>query len=176
MIRGSWSVSLASYETKKHEIKRVIYQKISSLTLWHTGYFYLEEVFNPFRVVAVALSTDSLHFFDLARFTGSLDVLKMNIRLLAEIHDGPKEVKQALDRDSRGETRQRSAQSMMTMHMTSSLHKKRQICSFNTFSCCNSIWPKSANKPPLMCDTYPHNSWRIQRAPLMPESPVAHDT
>ncbi|KAF3851320.1 hypothetical protein F7725_013092 [Dissostichus mawsoni] len=35
-----------------------------------------QEVFNPLRVVAVALSTDSLHFFDLACFAGSLDVLK----------------------------------------------------------------------------------------------------
>ncbi len=76
------------------------------------GSFYLEEVFNPLRVVAVALSTDSLHFFDLARLTGSLDVLKVNVRLLAEIHNRPKEVKQALKRDGRGETAQTSAQSM----------------------------------------------------------------
>lgn len=84
---------------------------IKSLTL---RIFHLEEVFHPLRVIAVALSTDSLHFFDLARFTGSLDVLKVNIRLLAEIHNRPEEVKQALDRDGRGETEQRSAQSLFT--------------------------------------------------------------
>lgn len=76
--------------------------------------FYLEEVFNPLWVVAVALSTDSLHFFDLACFAGSLDVLKVNVRLLAEIHNRPKEVKQTLNRDGRGETAQKSAQSMIT--------------------------------------------------------------
>ena len=65
--------------------------------------FYLEEVFNPLRVVTVALSTDPFHFFDLACFAGSLDVLKVNVRLLAEIHNRPKEVKQALNRDGGGE-------------------------------------------------------------------------
>lgn len=61
----------------------------------HSGSFYLQEVFNPLWVIAVALSTDSLHFFDLTCFTGSLDVLKVNVGLLAEIHNRPKEVKQA---------------------------------------------------------------------------------
>lgn len=48
---------------------------------------YLEEVFNPLGVITVALSADSLHFLDLAGLTSGLDVLKVNIRLLAEIHN-----------------------------------------------------------------------------------------
>lgn len=60
------------------------------------GSLYLQKVFNPVWVVTVAFSTDSLHFFDLAGLTGSLDVFKVNIGLLAEIHNRPKEVKQAL--------------------------------------------------------------------------------
>lgn len=58
--------------------------------------FYLEEVFNPLWVVAVALSTYSLHFFDLTRLTSSLDVFEVNVGFLAEIHDRAKEVKQTL--------------------------------------------------------------------------------
>lgn len=61
----------------------------------HSGSFYLQEVLNPLWVIAVALSADSLHFFDLTCFTGSLDVLKVNIGLLAKIHNRSKEVKQA---------------------------------------------------------------------------------
>lgn len=64
--------------------------------------FYLEEVFHSLWVVAVALSADSLHFLDLTSFAGSLDVLKVNIRLLTEIHNRSKEVKQTFDQDIRG--------------------------------------------------------------------------
>lgn len=94
--------------------KLLLNNKNQSSTFRPSGCFYLEEVFNPVRVVAVALSTDSLHFFDLTCFTGSLDVLEVNIGLLAEIHNRPKEVKQAFDRDGRGRIAQRSVQSMMT--------------------------------------------------------------
>lgn len=55
--------------------------------------FYLEEIFNPVWVIAVALSADSFHFFDLTSFTSSLDVFKVNVGLLAEIHNRPEEVK-----------------------------------------------------------------------------------
>lgn len=65
-------------------------------TFVHKGSPYLEEVFNPVWVIAVALPADSFHLFDLARLTGSLNVLEVDIGLLAEIHDGPQEVKQAL--------------------------------------------------------------------------------
>ena len=55
----------------------------------------LEESLDFLGVVAVALSADSLHFFDLARLAGSLDVLEMHICVLAEVHYGSEEVEQA---------------------------------------------------------------------------------
>lgn len=56
---------------------------------------YLEEVLDTLRVVAVALSTDSLHLFDLTRLAGGLDVFKVNFRLLTEVHNRAQEVEQA---------------------------------------------------------------------------------
>lgn len=55
---------------------------------------YLEEVLNTLRVIAVALSTDPLHLFDLARLAGSLNVFEMNVGILAEVYNGAQEVKQ----------------------------------------------------------------------------------
>lgn len=54
----------------------------------------LEEVLHAFGIVAVALSADSLHLFDLARFAGGLDVFEVDLWILAEVHNGPQEVKQ----------------------------------------------------------------------------------
>lgn len=68
--------------------------------------FYLKEVFNPLWVVTVALPADSLHFFDLTSFTSSLNVFKVNVGLLTEIHNRPKEVKQAFNRSFKKETEQ----------------------------------------------------------------------
>lgn len=55
---------------------------------------YLEEVLDSFGVVAVALSADPLHLFDLSRLAGSLDVLEVDLWVLAEINDGTQEVEQ----------------------------------------------------------------------------------
>lgn len=77
--------------------------KTSSEAHHNCNSFYLEEVFDSLWVVAVALSTDSLHFLDLTCLAGSLDVLKVNIGLLTEIHNRSKEVKQTFDQDIRGE-------------------------------------------------------------------------
>lgn len=55
---------------------------------------YLEEVLHTLRIVTVALSTDSLHFFDLTSFTGSLDVFEVNLWILTEVHNGAQEVEQ----------------------------------------------------------------------------------
>lgn len=55
---------------------------------------YLQEVLHTLWVVAVALSTDPLHLFDLARLAGCLDVLKVNFRVLTEIHNRAQEVEQ----------------------------------------------------------------------------------
>lgn len=103
--------------------------------------FYLEEVFNPLWVIAVALSTDSLHFFDLSCFTGSLDVLKVYIGLLAEIHNRPKEVKQAFDgrevagekstKDSLVNESLKPAQKQLNVHLTYSLALIQHVISLH---------------------------------------------
>ena len=54
----------------------------------------LEEVLDALGVVAVALTTDALHLFDLAGLTRGLDVLEVHLCVLAEVHNGSKEVKQ----------------------------------------------------------------------------------
>lgn len=53
---------------------------------------YLEEVLDALRVVAVALSADPLHLFDLARLAGSLDVFEVDLGVLAEVHNRAQEV------------------------------------------------------------------------------------
>lgn len=94
-------------------LKCVMLWKTSSETHHNCNSFYLEEVFDSLWVVAVALSTDSLHFLDLTCLAGSLDVLKVNIGLLTEIHNRSKEVKQTFDQDIRGEQQKRLAHSPM---------------------------------------------------------------
>ena len=54
----------------------------------------LEEVLHTLRIVAVTLSADSLHLFDLARLAGSLDIFEVNLGVLAEVHNGTQEVEQ----------------------------------------------------------------------------------
>lgn len=54
----------------------------------------LEEILHTFGVVAVALSADSLHLFDLTCLAGGLDVFEVDLGILAEVHDGTQEVKQ----------------------------------------------------------------------------------
>lgn len=55
---------------------------------------YLEKVLDTFRVVAVALSANPLDLLDLACLASSLDVLEVNFRILAKVHNGAQEVKQ----------------------------------------------------------------------------------
>lgn len=52
----------------------------------------LQEVLDTLWVIAVALTTNSLHFLDLSRFTGSLDVLEMYIWILTEVNNRSQEV------------------------------------------------------------------------------------
>ena len=54
----------------------------------------LEEVLHTFRVIAVTLSADPLHLFDLACLAGSLDIFEVNLWILAEVHNGTQEVEQ----------------------------------------------------------------------------------
>ena len=53
---------------------------------------YLEEVLHTLRIVTVALSADSLHLLDLACFAGCLDILEVDLWILAEVHNGTQEV------------------------------------------------------------------------------------
>lgn len=52
----------------------------------------LQEVLDTLCVIAVALTTNSLHFLDLSRFTGCLDVLEMYIWILTEVNNRSQEV------------------------------------------------------------------------------------
>ena len=54
----------------------------------------LEEVFDAFRVEAVALATDALHFLDLTGLARSLDVLEVHVRILTEVDDASQEVEE----------------------------------------------------------------------------------
>jgi hypothetical protein len=55
---------------------------------------YLEEVLDALWVVAVALPTDPLHLFDLARLAGRLDVLEVHLWVLTEVDNGAQEVEE----------------------------------------------------------------------------------
>lgn len=57
--------------------------------------FDLEEVLHTLRVVAVTLSADSFHLFDLPCLAGSLNVLEVNLWVLAEVDNGTQEVEQS---------------------------------------------------------------------------------
>lgn len=61
---------------------------------------YLEEVLDALWVIAVALSADPLHLFDLARLAGSLDVFEVNLGVLTEVHDRAQEVEQTWETQS----------------------------------------------------------------------------
>ena len=63
--------------------------------VWVYCFKYLEEIFHTLGIITVALSADPLHFFDLSSLTGSLDVLEMHIRVLAEVYNAAQEVEQA---------------------------------------------------------------------------------
>ena len=58
---------------------------------------YLEEVLDPFGIIAVAFPANTLDLFDLARLAGGLDVLEMHVAVLAEVHDASKEVEQTCE-------------------------------------------------------------------------------
>lgn len=137
-MRGSWSVSLASCKGRRNQVLthvRLHWKQVLTFRQPH-----LEEVLHPLWVVAVALPADSLHFLDLTRFTRRLDVLEVNVGLLAEIDDGAQEVEQALDGDSKGRA------------TGSASGSADLLLGFNTTSC------KSAPGARWLAATYPHNS------------------
>lgn len=82
------------------EIEHEVVDKIESIADDYerqlVGKFGLfQEVLHAFRVVAVALAAYALHLFDLARFAGRLDVLEVDLVVLAEVHYGAQEVEEA---------------------------------------------------------------------------------
>lgn len=119
--------------------------------------FYLEKVFNPFWIVAAALSAYSLHFLNLACLTGGLNVLEVNFRILAEIHNWAQEVKQSLK--TKGDRGGNS--------------KVRQLA---MLSYLNTLWHVIQRDCGRMWDTHLRNSWRIQKAPPRLLFPAARDT
>jgi len=56
----------------------------------------LQKVLDALGVVAVGLAADALHLLNLARLARRLNVLEVNLRILAEVDDGAQEVEQAL--------------------------------------------------------------------------------
>jgi hypothetical protein len=60
----------------------------------------LEEILDLLRVVIVALSTDALHFSDLVGAGGGLNVLEVNLGILAKVYDGSKVVVETWERVS----------------------------------------------------------------------------
>lgn len=54
----------------------------------------LQEVLHTFGVIAVTLTADSLHFFNLTRLAGGLDVFEVDLWILAEVHNRTQEVEQ----------------------------------------------------------------------------------
>lgn len=47
----------------------------------------LKEILDALSVVAIGLATDALHFLDLPGLAGSLDILEVNLWVLAEVDD-----------------------------------------------------------------------------------------
>lgn len=65
------------------------------MRVWHSRNFYLQEVFHSFWIITVAFSANPFYFFDLARLASGLDVLKVDIWVLAEVHNRAQEIEQA---------------------------------------------------------------------------------
>ena len=57
----------------------------------------LEEVFDPLWVVAIALSANPLHLLDLSRLASGLDVLEVDLSVLAKVDDRSEEVKESFE-------------------------------------------------------------------------------
>lgn len=58
---------------------------------------YLEEVFHTLGVVAVRFTADALDLLDLSSFASGLDVLEMNLGVLAEVNNRAQKVEQSFE-------------------------------------------------------------------------------
>lgn len=56
---------------------------------------YLQKVLHPFWVIAVTFTADSFHFLYLTSLASCLDVLEVNIWILAEVYNGTQEIEQS---------------------------------------------------------------------------------
>ena len=132
---------------------------------------YLEEVFDSFRIIAVALPTNSLHFLDLTGFASSLDVLEMDLTVLAEVHNRAQEVEEAW-------WTKRSVQSTQTFHSNNtdnlttrgqfSQHKRftsttlttlqQEVSSVNTNVSLQQRWQPYNNRSVLSTQTFHFNN------------------
>lgn len=93
MIKGSWSVSLASCvaSTSRHNVRSLAYHS----KLYHSLFFYLQKVFNFFSIIVATFTADTLGFTDVTSAAGSLNVFKVDQRILADVDDGSKIVVKA---------------------------------------------------------------------------------
>jgi len=56
---------------------------------------YLQKVLDPFWVIAVTFTADSFHFLYLTSLASCLDILEVNIWILAEVNNGTQEIEQS---------------------------------------------------------------------------------
>ena len=56
---------------------------------------FFQEILNALRVVTVRFTTNSFDLFDLSSFASSLDILKMNFRILTKVNNGTQKVEQS---------------------------------------------------------------------------------
>ena len=76
-----------------HEIKSITNNDQGQLI----GEFgFLQEILNSFWIIAIALSTDAFHFFDLSSLAGGLYVFKMHFLVLTKVHDRAEEIEETL--------------------------------------------------------------------------------
>jgi len=59
------------------------------------GFHFFEEVLDFLRVIEVTLSANTLDFPNLTSASGGLDILEMNFRILAEVHNRPEVIVEA---------------------------------------------------------------------------------
>lgn len=71
---------------------------------------YLEKVLDALRVVAAALTADALHLLHLPGLARRLDVLEVDLGVLAEVHDGTQEVEETCSTFTTPHTRATRAQ------------------------------------------------------------------
>lgn len=55
---------------------------------------FLQEVLHSFGVITIWFAANAFHFFDLARFACSLNVLEVDFLVLGEVYDRTEEIEQ----------------------------------------------------------------------------------